>query len=149
MTPEIEDLIKKNNSKKVYVSKYSFPTPGDLGKVMDSVNIGIAFYQPIPGSISLGNNLKYLGMSSGKIATYLQHGIPIIINEIGLMSECTRIFGLGYVVHDPWEISSLIQTFNAVDYQENCLKFFDNYLNLDHKVIPLIDKIKSIAENDI
>jgi hypothetical protein len=147
LTPEISDLIKNSDTTKVYVSKESFPTSDELGKLMDSVDIGIALYQQIPGSITLGNNLKYLGMSSGKIATYLQHGIPVIINEIGEMSEFVRNQNLGFVVRGPEEISGCLKEFQPDELKDNCYAFFDDVLNLDLTIHPLLDKIDEVIKN--
>ena len=37
-------------------------------------------------------------MASGKISTYLQHGLPIVVNAIGEMSGHVRQYELGAVI---------------------------------------------------
>ena len=39
-------------------------------------------------------NIANIGMSSGKIATYMQYGLPVLINELGEISSHVREQGL-------------------------------------------------------
>jgi hypothetical protein len=55
----------------------------------------IALYHPTYENYWTGRIIANIGMSSGKIATYMQHGLPVFINELGEISFHVREKGLG------------------------------------------------------
>jgi hypothetical protein len=61
-----------------------------------SVDLGIALYRPTYDKKSLGNNIKYIGLTSGKFAPYLSNGNPVIVNEIDFMSDYELTFKIGH-----------------------------------------------------
>jgi hypothetical protein len=40
-------------------------------------------------------------MSSGKIATYLRHGLPVVTNATGEIADLIRKYNAGFVVSSP------------------------------------------------
>ena len=72
-----------------------------LARLLKMADIGIAFYSPLPNSISAGQNIANIGLSSGKIATYLGYSLPIICNNIGLYSDLILEYNAGLVVNSP------------------------------------------------
>ena len=143
---EVRKLIGNEPSKSIYISDESYPTPKDLSEMLHSVNLGIALYNPTFDGIYTGNNLKYLGLSSGKIATYLQHGVPVLTNENGLISDYIRANKAGYVIEDVKEIPELL---DSIDRKECGLKggyiLFKEKLDLDQQIKPLLNKIKNMV----
>lgn len=119
-----------------------------IQQLINAADIGIALYTPIrcPGT-QTGLNLVHLGMSSGKIATYLQHDLPIIINDVGEMSEHVRNHSLGRVVSD---FSQLVQIMGSIDTNEllrlrnSGHRFFQAHLDLDVTIRPLLEVISKL-----
>jgi glycosyltransferase involved in cell wall biosynthesis len=83
-------------------------------------------------------------MSSGKISTYLQHGIPVLVNEIGEMADYVRDHALGIVVESPKDIPEKLARFDPETCRENCYTFFAEKLDLDETITPLLKEIETI-----
>ena len=142
---EVNKFIGYERSKSIYISNESYPTPKDLSEMLHSADLGIALYKPTFDGIYTGNNLKFLGLSSGKIATYLQHGIPILTNENGLISDYIRESGAGYIIDDLKEISERLESINPKGCERaGGYTLFKEKLDLDQQIKPLMNKIKSI-----
>jgi len=142
---EVSKLIGDEHSKSIYISHESYPTPEDLSEMLHSTDLGIALYKPTFDGIYTGNNLKFLGLSSGKIATYLQHGIPILTNENGLISDYIWESEAGYIIDDLKEISELLESINLKECERaGGYILFEEKLDLDQQIKPLMNKIKSI-----
>lgn len=52
----------------------------EFDELVDSADVGIAFYLTSPGSPGTQENIRTIGLSSGKIAYYLRSGLPVIVN---------------------------------------------------------------------
>lgn len=133
---ELENLqcnLSNTLNKKIYISNLASDSVDDMSEVLAGVSAGLAFYNPDFMSPYTGNNLKFLGISSGKISTFLRHDIPIILNEIGTYSDLARMHKFGIVISDVKYIDSslrwLSSTTESMPAQEFYLKYldFDNY----------------------
>lgn len=101
------------------VTRQEYPT------LVNGADIGIAFYRPSPSE-----NIHVIGLSSGKIAYYLQAGLPIIVNRWPSVSSLVEKEGCGIVVNQSDEIGGAI-TEIARDYNkygENACRTFSDYL---------------------
>ena len=126
----------------IHLSTIPFTTFKDMEAAFFSANVGLAFYKPIQGDISANKNLEYIGMSSGKIATYLQHGLPIIINNIQPMAQFVTKYNLGQSISNINDLPKALDFIASATLNLNCYSFFNEILNLDKTAQPLIDKIK-------
>ena len=141
----LNTLIRDIQSKKIYISSESYSKPDDLSIMLHSVDLGIALYNPTFEGIYTGKNLKHLGLSSGKISTYLQHGVPVLTNEIGLLSDYIRSYDAGIVVCDMSEISGFLNRFNLNEhFDEACFNLFSEKLDLNQHIDPLLKKIEGV-----
>lgn len=138
--------------KNVYVSPFGTLPFDEMRRLLNAADIGIAFYTPLKGSRThTGLNLEHIGLASGKIATYLQHDLPILINELGEMSEHVRNYSLGRVVTDFPDIGRILE---RIDVQElstfagKCQGFIKSHLDLDMTVEPLLDVISKLLKSD-
>lgn len=145
LNPQVNELLKGINSESIFISQGSYPKPQDLSIMLHSVDLGIALYKPIYTDIYDGFNLKYLGLASGKIATYLQHGIPVLTNENGLISDLIREYGAGGVIREIKEIPNLIEMIDLEESSERCYALYDQHLDLDNKIQPLLGKIRDLS----
>jgi glycosyltransferase involved in cell wall biosynthesis len=130
----------------IYFSLEPVADPNKMHRIIHSADIGFAFYKPLENNIWAGNNIRYLGMASGKIATYLQHGLPIIINEIGQLSDYVRKYGLGLVVDDNGNFSTPLTDGQLLKFRLNCLEFFEKRLDLNHTIVPLLKIIQRLFD---
>lgn len=129
------DILARLNIKqsmlidKLFISNKSLDMVDDMGYILNGISAGIALYKPDYKSIYTGDNLKYLGLSSGKISTCLRYGVPVIMNELGIYSEMAKKYGFGYVVEEPYQIKSVLHKFENDDWSENAKSFFEEYLD--------------------
>ena len=128
----IREIKEKNkNRENIFFSMTPVETCEDMKTVLSSVAAGIAFYNPVYKTKWDGMNLEKIGMSSGKIATFLRHGIPIVINEIGEMSDYVRKFKLGRVVSKDENANPCFSDNEIAEMSENCINFYNERLNLE------------------
>ena len=145
---EFLSKLKKNRSH-VYISNLQINTPNDLEKLICSADSGIGLYWSNFSSVWEGKNLTFLGLSSGKLITFLQYGIPLITNEIGQLSDIIRENKLGIVVSSISEINPA-EIDSIPNCRNNCMSFFKEYLNFDLKADQLLELIRdSIMTNNI
>jgi O-antigen biosynthesis protein len=135
------------NSNKIYISPYPQLEFKDLPRILQEVDLGLAFYRHMEHNPVAGNNLKYIGMASGKIATYLQHGLPIMVNDLYPWNDMIPSFDIGSVIHDVSEIPHLLKTLSAdpiEKYRTNIPGFFLSHLDLNLTIQPLLQRIRDL-----
>ena len=134
---------KVEKSKKIFFSSEPCEKFNDLSILLHSADAGIAFYKPCYTCSLDGNNIKNIGLSSGKLAVYLQHGLPVITNATEPWTSYIKTYNLGMVIKEPRDIENCFnQNITREDFKENCYRFFYEYLDLDKTIIPLLDAIK-------
>ena len=132
-------------NKKLFQSQEQFTCVQDAELILASADVGFAFYCPQFTSKYNGKNIQYIGMASGKIALFLQHGIPVISNITGEMAEFIGTHKVGEVikyVSQVWDILPR-QEWHSLSY--NCVQFFDAFLDLDKTSTSLLKQIKKIT----
>ena len=125
---EWQRVARQHIPNRFYISDDSFPSIEGLGHLLHGADLGIALYHPTYDSAWTGRNIANLGMSSGKIATYMQHGLPVLINELGEISDHVREKALGMVVRDvcqksPESSATLTQKRRAPDALDSFKSF--------------------------
>jgi hypothetical protein len=124
----IEPLIGRT----IFLSEAAPEKVDEMSHVLAGISVGLAFYEPDYKSYHTGRNLTYLGMASGKISTYLRHGIPVILNKIGLYAEEARRYGFGRVVVAPEEIGVNLDACFGEDYRSNAREYFLKKLDFNN-----------------
>ena len=127
--------------KNLYFSLSPEPDPNNLSPILHSADLGIALYKSHENSIWLGKNIQNVGMASGKISTYFQHGVPVMVNEIGELSDCVRQHELGIVIDDRQPAQLAITGRDLRRYRLNCYDFFNSRLNLNYTIVPVLHRI--------
>ena len=122
------ELNNEINSK-LYFSEKATDKVDDMGFVLSGVTVGLAFYKPTYHSIYTGENLACLGLSSGKIATFLRYGIPVIANEIGLYAEKIRNFDFGVVEPNVSQIGEHLKNQSWNKKSNNAKNFYMSFLD--------------------
>ncbi|MHC4213107.1 MAG: glycosyltransferase, partial [Planctomycetota bacterium] len=145
--PTREYFEKYKDSNKIFFSNDPLSDPNQLGTLLHCADAGIAFYTPTYQSKYTGRNIEHIGMASGKVATYLQHGVPVITNQIGRMSDYIRQYQLGQVVDEPGGFDILLREDQLETLKRNCLDFFRDKLDLNVTINPLLEKIQSLLDS--
>jgi len=101
---------------------------------LSSADLGLAFYNSTKCNKWTGKNIQYVGLSSGKISTYLQHGVPIATNIGFPFKECINKYDIGLYLESVYELGSNLKLLRKDDLTQNCFLFFDKYLNLDKTI---------------
>jgi O-antigen biosynthesis protein len=130
---------------RIHFSDVPFDTTSDMTPALLGADLGLALYQPQPGALHEGHNLEAIGMASGKIAVYLQHGLPVAINEIGEMSSHVRARRLGTVidVSHPW--TPLMPEFDPGAIR----RFFETTLDLERTFAPVVAELEALCTTTI
>lgn len=135
--------------KKIFINDSASDTIDDMSYILSGVDVGLAFYEPDYSHIYTGDNIKYLGMASGKISTYLRYGVPVIANEIGLYADEIQNYNLGYIVTDPDDISEKLRQLKKIDHETDVYKYFINKLDFNLYSDDILETIRSVIETDI
>jgi hypothetical protein len=127
---------------KIYLS---FDTPietiEDMGTMLSGVDAGLCTYKATYDSPYLGKNIEYIGMSSGKTSTFLQHGIPIVVNNMNIWDELVEKENIGINVGHIKDLKKLDELLND-EIKKNCLDFFSANLDVTAFSDKIINKIK-------
>lgn len=118
-----------------------------LEMLIDAADIGIAFYVGVGDSWYTGQNMRTIGLSSGKIACYLRAGLPVIVNESASISELLQREGCGISVSGRKDIGTAITEINQnyEQYSRQACRMFEKHLDFArafHQVIERIDFLK-------
>ncbi|MBO3457165.1 glycosyltransferase [Aetokthonos hydrillicola Thurmond2011] len=134
--------LRKLNSKNLFLSLDLLPYE-ELSKIYSSSTIGIAFYKYI------NDNFGKIAKASGKLAQYLKHGKPVLVNNIPSLSQLVEEYEIGIVINDPFdtqEIKSAIdKILSSYDfYSKNAKSCFESEFNFEKKVEPILSFINSL-----
>ena len=113
---------------RIVCSNFNTESFDDMGTILAGVDAGLAFYKPVYTTPYNGKNLKYVGLSSGKISTYLRYGIPILTNNIGKYADIIKTNKLGFVLEHPDKLGSVLEIFKTSEYTDRCKIYFLNIL---------------------
>ena len=133
--------LSSGHRKKIFLSEKHYPDIDNLSELFSGVDVGIAFYKPQENNIYLNRNIKYLGMSSGKISSCCRYGVPIIMNEIGIYSDLAKRHGFGHVVENPSKIPQMLDNTDWSRMGQNAKNFFERELDFkcfERDIIELI-----------
>lgn len=98
-------LLGSNN---IYFSDLALGSHQEASNLLCQADIGIALYKPTYKDRWVGNNLAYLGLSSGKTAMYLQGGLPVLTTPFGDYPKLLREYDAGFVIDNLSQISPIL-----------------------------------------
>lgn len=147
--PELVQAIQRRhgvNARYRFTPLSGLPWEG-LELLVKSADLGVALYRPALHNVQVhdGLNLRHLGLSSGKISTYLQHGVSILVNDIGEISRAVDSEGLGLHVHTLGELPDRLRGTDRAtleSWRDSCYHYFERHLDLDTRVQPLLAVIR-------
>ncbi len=133
---------------RVFVNSQFFPRVDELQDLMAGIDVGCAFYFPNDKSPYHGKNLEVIGWASGKISTFLRHGIPVISNVGGEVRDAIRENGVGFSVGDATEISTQLMRYLGGPPGERCQEFFHQRIDFEVFGAPLVSDVEKLASGN-
>ena len=129
---EIRKFGKKYDVSRVYFSDMKIDSFDELLRVIASADLGVSFFKPTLETRYEGKNMLFIGLSSGKFPLYLKAGLPVMINEVGEMSELVRTHGLGRVVSRVSDIDpAFLDQLNPEDTRRRCQELYATRFDFD------------------
>lgn len=109
--------------------------------LVQASDIGLAWYE------SDDENIRYAGLSSGKVAHYLRWGKPIIINRLPLFEDFIPEYHCGLVVDDATEIAAALNTISAnyEYYAEGARTAYSELFDMDSYARNLVQRVEDIV----
>ena len=119
----------------------------DYPELVRSADIGLAYYTPHDGSVYTQDNIKHLGLSSGKMAYCLQAGIPTVANDATSLADVVRESGCGEVCQDPGvTVRAISRILNDYDtYSENALRCFNEKFDFAGKFETVLQELQGMS----
>jgi hypothetical protein len=136
--------IKGRLNDKIIVSDESIENIEDMGRIVLSSDIGVVFYKATYFDYSCGDNIKYVGMSSGKASTYLKFGIPLAVFGNSYYEEYVEVYNIGVKVTDP---TKFIPIRFDDEIASRCTNFFDCHLDLGVTATEFIKYLERFRDN--
>jgi O-antigen biosynthesis protein len=142
LRPALRDLVQRlSHPERVFVSEAKFGSLPQMTDFIRSADLGLALYQPTYANRWQGRNIDCIGLGSGKISTYLQHGVPVATHDLGEISDWLRFYGAG-------QVFALDESFIPKVPQEGgmqaCRTLFDEQLNLDRFAGPVLQAVANV-----
>jgi glycosyltransferase involved in cell wall biosynthesis len=141
----VERLRKLAPPDRVLFSLTPVPRQEYIG-LIDDADIGIVFYVPIDGSTYTQENIRTIGLSSGKIAYYLRAGLPVVVNRASSIGEVIDHEGCGVSVEDGHGVADAITGIlgNYETFSRQARRLFDERLDFARFWRSVIDRIEQL-----
>lgn len=151
--PRINSMLVELNldpisiSDKLYYSNLKLPTTEDMHHLLHSADLGLCAYCPTYSDMYTGDNLKYIGLASGKAMTYLQHGLPIVTTSGGQMGEIVKNNRLGFTLDKIEDLPYCLANYDsseAKSVHQGCYDYFNREFSFDLFKEKFMDKVRSL-----
>lgn len=130
------------NAEKIY---FSMDTPieniDDMGILLSGADAGFCSYKATFDSPFTGDNITYIGMSSGKTTTFLQYGIPVVVENLSLWDEIVDKEHIGLVLNSHNELQNL-DKLTKPEVRQNCFAYFDKHLDIKKFTPDIFGRLK-------
>lgn len=112
----------------------------DLISFIGQFHFGLVTYMPNTHPLT-GNNIKEIGLASGKFSNYMMLGMPVIVTECETYRNLNKDFNFGVVVEKIQDIpkSMPLLLIDLEDKQKACKNLYRNRLNPCNEMNKLID----------
>ncbi len=120
------------------------PVPQDqLELIYGSGDIGLALNAPF------SRNVELMGLSSGKIAHYLQCGVPVVASDLAGYRDLLERYQAGICLKSLFGLNEAIENIrdNYSYYQSGAVKCFNEIFALNNYLPAFVDKIKELSHH--
>lgn len=99
--------------------------------LVDGADAGLAFYVPTNESAYTQENIRSIGLSSGKFASYARAGVPVIANRDSTLGKLVEEAGVGVAVQSAEEVGNALRRIEREQdaMSGRALRFFDQRLD--------------------
>jgi glycosyltransferase involved in cell wall biosynthesis len=120
-------------------------TVADYHRFVRLSDIGLAWYDPSDP------NLRYVGLSSGKIAQYWALGKPVIVNRLPLYEDILPKYACGRIVDRPEEIPAAVAEIGREleRYQRGAREAYEALFNVDRHALQISKALASVAAAEV
>ncbi|MDO9153670.1 MAG: hypothetical protein Q7U47_08195 [Paludibacter sp.] len=130
-------------SEKIYFSLDSpVESIDDMGILLSGCDAGFCSYQASYNSPFTGDNITYIGLSSGKTTTFLQYGIPVVVENMNLWDEIVEKEQIGIVLVQQSDLNKLDALLNE-SMKKKCFDYFEQQLDLKNYFYPILEQFES------
>jgi len=131
--------LSLHDSDKIIISNESLSN-SEYEYLVQGCDVGIALYNG-----NVGDNMKYVGLSSGKLAQYLKFGLPIIVNSLPTWDDVIPKYHCGATIHSYHDINiELSNIFNDNDnYSSGAKNAFDSLFCLDDYIEKIVHRLNN------
>jgi glycosyltransferase involved in cell wall biosynthesis len=115
------------------------PVEGGLVRsLVASADVGIALY----ATSNQDKNVFTMGLSSGKIAHYLQCGLPVVATALPTVQRYVEGYRCGICVDRVSQVGGAIKAIldNYAEYSKNALTCFKQEFDLDKYLVPIMQR---------
>ena len=136
-------------SDRLYYSNLKLPTTEDMHHLLHSADLGLCAYCPTYSDMYTGDNLKYIGLASGKATTYLQYGLPIVTISSGQMGEIVKNNRLGFTLDKIEELPECLANYDSAEAQsmhKNCYDYFNRKFSFNLFKEKFLNKVRDAIE---
>ena len=124
---------------------FSMDTPieniDDMGIVLSGADAGFCSYKASFDSPFTGDNITYIGMSSGKTTTFLQYGIPVVIENMNMWDKIVAAEKIGLVLKTQQDLQKL-DLLAKPEVIQNCFSYFDKCIDIKNFTPDIFGGIK-------
>ncbi len=123
----------------------------DYEELIDGAHLGIAFYDPAVDSEEADENLRTIGLSSGKIAHYLGSGLPVIVNNASSVGEWVAAERCGASVASSDQIAAALTEIDRdpEGYSARAVQVFDRDLDFARAFDEVIRRLQELENTPV
>ena len=135
--------------KRLFISEHQYLQFNELYEIVSQTDLGLAFYIATYASRYSGKNIENIGYASGKVATYLKSGIPVIVNFNNQLTSRLADCGVGYVIEEIEDLPKRLASIETnAEVSKEAKLFHKNELAYDNYSI-LMEKLLFELTNDV
>jgi glycosyltransferase involved in cell wall biosynthesis len=130
-----------------WVKSSGGPVPyADLPALISSADVGLVLYRN-DDTIWMGDNITYVGLSSGKLAQYLRCGVPVAVIAFPGLCELIEHYHCGICVQEVTELQEAIATILAhyQDYSQGALTCFSEVFDFECHFDAVLARLNGMA----
>lgn len=145
---QYENPIGLNLDDFPWVKSSGGPVPyADLPALISSADVGLVLYRN-DDTVWMGDNITYVGLSSGKLAQYLRCGVPVAVIAFPGLCELIERYHCGICVQKVTELQEAIATILAhrQDYSQGALACFSEVFDFARHFDAVLARLNSMAK---
>jgi glycosyltransferase involved in cell wall biosynthesis len=141
-SPYVDALRRRADPNRVFFSLKPVPRQG-FDELIDSADVGLAFYIRTGDSWLTQRNIQTIGLSSGKLGAYLRAGLPVIVNASTSVASTVEFNGCGIAAESAEHVGTALARIQADydRYSQRACVFFDAHLDFGRTFRAVIDRI--------